>query len=147
MDPLYLYSAFLVIMTTQSAFTLHLIHPFTHIHTLMAGATTQGTNLLIRGNLTIHSHPYTVGIAIGVISGLSVLPKDWRSRESNRLPPEPQPPPINVLRYDLWLSVTLWLIVLLGIWSTVCTMVYRRNAVWSVWFGVFTVWLCISVYM
>ena len=46
---LYLYSTFLVLMTTQSAFTLH-IHPYTHIHTLMTGATTQSANLLIRGD-------------------------------------------------------------------------------------------------
>ena len=30
-------------------FTLHVIHPFTHIHTVMAGATTLDANLLIRG--------------------------------------------------------------------------------------------------
>ena len=39
------------------------------IHTLMAEATTQGANLLIRGNLTIHSHSYTVGAATGAIWG------------------------------------------------------------------------------
>ena len=48
----HLYSAFLVFTTTQSA--LHYMS-FTHIHTLMAGVTTQGANLLIRGNLTIHT--------------------------------------------------------------------------------------------
>ena len=55
---LYLYSAFLVIATTQSAFTLqYLIYPVTHIHTLMAVlATTQGANLLISfGDLTIRT--------------------------------------------------------------------------------------------
>ena len=56
-----------VIMTTQSAFTLRLIHPFTHIHTLMAGATTQGANLLIRGKLTINTHSYTVGTATAAV--------------------------------------------------------------------------------
>ena len=50
-------------------FTLQFIHPFTHIHTLMAGATAQGANLLIRRNLTIHSHLYTVGAATGAIWG------------------------------------------------------------------------------
>ena len=50
---LYLYSAFLVVTTTQSAFTLH------------GRATTQGANLLIRGKITIHSH--TIGAATGDI--------------------------------------------------------------------------------
>ena len=52
---LYLYSTFLVVMTTQSAFTLRLIDPFTYIHTLMTEATTQAVNLLIRGKLAIHT--------------------------------------------------------------------------------------------
>ena len=84
-------------------FTLQLIHPFTHIHTLMAGATTQGAILLIRGNLTIHSHSNTVGTETGVISGSVSCPRthrhvDRRSRESNRqcsnwrTTAEPQPP-------------------------------------------------------
>ena len=33
----------------------------------MAGATTQGANLLIRGKLTIHTHSYTVGAATRAI--------------------------------------------------------------------------------
>ena len=73
---LFLYRAFLVVMTTQSVFTLCLIHPFTHIHTLMTGATAQGVNLLIRRKLTIHTHSYTVGTAPGAILGLSILHKD-----------------------------------------------------------------------
>ena len=55
----------------------------------MAGATTQGANLLIRGNLTIHSHSHTVGAATGAILGLSVLPKEghidiWTGGAANR---------------------------------------------------------------
>ena len=56
---LYLYSTFLVFLTTQSAFTLHVT--FTHIHTLMTGATTQGATLLIRRKITVtHSHTQLV---------------------------------------------------------------------------------------
>ena len=40
----------------SKCFTSQLIHPFTHIHTLMAGATTQGANLLIRGEF---NHSFT----------------------------------------------------------------------------------------
>ena len=68
-NELYLYSAFLVVMTTQSAFTLRLILPFTHIHTLMAGATTQGSQLTHQEET---HHSYTVGTATGAILGLSV---------------------------------------------------------------------------
>ena len=59
---LYLYNAFLVVMITQSAFTLCLIHKWSMDY----------TNLLIRGELT----SYTIGTAMGDILGLSVLPKD-----------------------------------------------------------------------
>ena len=74
---MYLYALFQSFRRLKALFTLSVkIHPFTHIHTLMTGATTQGINLLIRRKLTIQTHPYTVGTAIRSTVGLSILPKD-----------------------------------------------------------------------
>lgn len=61
----------------QSAFTPHVtfIHSHTHIPTMMTGATTRVANLR-RLKLTIHTHSFTNGTAIGSNSRSSILPKD-----------------------------------------------------------------------
>ena len=62
---MYLYSTFLVVMTTQGAFTLHV--SFTHSHTDgQPAAHHEETN---------RSYAF-VGAAMGAILGISVLPKD-----------------------------------------------------------------------
>ena len=71
-------------------FTLQLIHPFTHIHTLMAGAATQGANLLIRGEFN-HSFSFIHRWrSNGRNSGLSVLPKDTSTCGLEELGIEPR---------------------------------------------------------